>query len=400
MSFRFTPDDVAFLTGAAGIDALADLDGRLGLSPASLVSDIGTASARYGSSAAALVETVRLRRRAGAKFPAESAGRWLFTDDGLQQATAEPVARHRAVRLAGRRIHDVTCSIGAELAALRGHADLVVGSDIDPVRLLMARHNVPGVDVLRADALAPTTRGTTIIADPGRRSTGRRTHDPAALEPPLPALLETCRGRDLVVKCAPGLDPSVLDFDGEAEVVSLDGSVREMCLWSTGFRLPGEGAVRRRATVLRTGGFVEQITDREPDDSGVDAPGEWIIDPDGAIVRAGLVRQWAYRHGLWQLDPRIAHLTGDRIPLGASGFQFLEAVPLRPKQIRARLQARDCGAVEILVRGADVDPDVLRKQLKPTGSAPLAVIVTRIGSRGTALICGPRRFADRDESTD
>jgi len=39
-------------------------------------------------------------------------------------------------------IHDVTCSIGTELAALHGTAARVVGSDIDPVRLAMARHNL------------------------------------------------------------------------------------------------------------------------------------------------------------------------------------------------------------------------------------------------------------------
>ena len=51
------------------------------------------------------------RRRASST----SAAHWLFTDDALQQATPTVVARHRARRLAGRAVHDVTCSIGAEL---------------------------------------------------------------------------------------------------------------------------------------------------------------------------------------------------------------------------------------------------------------------------------------------
>ena len=86
-----------------------------------------------------------LRRKAAAKFddPAD----WLFTDEALQQATAEPVAAHRARRLAGATVHDATCSIGTELAALRNSAASVVGSDVDPVRLAMARHNVADVDL-------------------------------------------------------------------------------------------------------------------------------------------------------------------------------------------------------------------------------------------------------------
>ena len=78
-----------------------------------------------------------LRRKATAKFADPSD--WLFTDEALQQATAGPVAEHRARRLAGRTVHDATCSVGTELAALRNRAAFVVGSDLDPVRLAMAR---------------------------------------------------------------------------------------------------------------------------------------------------------------------------------------------------------------------------------------------------------------------
>jgi len=92
-----------------------------------------------------------LRRKAAAKFA--DASEWLFTDEALQQATAGPVAEHRALRLTGRTVHDVTCSVGTELAALRNRAEFVVGSDIDPVRLAMARHNVGDVPLCRADAL-------------------------------------------------------------------------------------------------------------------------------------------------------------------------------------------------------------------------------------------------------
>ena len=41
--------------------------------------------------------------------------------------------------------------------------------------------------------------------------------------------------------------------------------------------------------------------------------GRYILDPDGAVVRAGLVRQYAARLGWWRLDPHIAYLTGDRL---------------------------------------------------------------------------------------
>jgi hypothetical protein len=387
--FAFSIDDVAYLGGEHGWLALDEVAAHR-FTGASRIADIASVRTRFGERAAVLVETTLLRRKAAAKF-ADPDG-WLFTDEALQQATAGPVARHRARRLAGAVVHDVTCSIGAELAALRDTASLVVGSDLDPVRLAMARHNVSGVALCRADALAPVTRDTVVVADPARRSGGRRRFDPQAFAPALDRLFEVYANRDMVVKCAPGMDFDQLGrigFSGEVEVTSLAGSVREACLWSSGF---AEASVNRRATMLDTG---EELTDAEPDDCPVADAGRWIVDPDGAVVRSGLVRQYAARHGLWQLDPAIAYLSGDELPTGVRGFEVLAQVDFRERRLRQELSARDVGALEILVRGVDVDPDALRARLRPRGSQPLSLVITRIGagpaSRAVAYVCRPSR---------
>ncbi|MEV0549252.1 class I SAM-dependent methyltransferase [Nocardia salmonicida] len=385
MGYRFGRDDVAYLGSAAGRAALAEVD-RLELTPATHLRDIEQVRRSHGDSAPALIETVRLRRKAVVKLPA--AGEWLFTDDSLQQATPALVARHRAARLAGRAVHDVTCSIGAELSELVAACPAVVGSDLDDVRLAMAAHNLAAVGrnivLAKADALVPTTRDTVIIADPARRADGRRTYDPAKLQPPLPDLVAAYAGRDIAVKSAPGLDFDRLGWDGEVEVVSLDGAVREACLWSPGLT---ESGITRRATVLDSRGGATTLTDAAPDDIPDRAPGEWIIDPDGAVVRAGLVRHYAAKHGLWQLDPQIAYLTGDTVPTGMRGFRIEGRFELREKTLRQELARRDCGSLEILIRGVDVDPDALRKKLKQRGSTPYTLVITRIGRAGVVFLC-------------
>jgi THUMP domain-containing protein len=387
---QFTVDDVAYLSGGEGRDALTELAG-LTLTDASRVSDIASARSRFGDRAAVLIETTMLRRRAAAKVA--DAADWLFTQESLEQATASTVAAHRAHRLSGRVVHDVTCSVGTELAALRHAADYVVGSDLDEVRLAMARRNLPAdVSLCRADALRPVTRATAVIADPARRSAGRRRFDPRDYTPALDGLLEAYSDRDLVVKCAPGIDFDQvrrLGFEGEIEVTSLAGGVREACLWSPGLSSP---AVRRRATILDRG---EEITDAEPDDCPVAQAGRWIVDPDGAVVRAGLVRHYGARHGLWQLDGAIAYLSGDELPAGVRGFEVLAQLGYSERALRQELSTRDVGACEILVRGVDVDPDVLRPRLRLKGSQRLSVVITRIGagsaSRAVAYVCRPSR---------
>ncbi|VFA81196.1 Uncharacterised protein [Gordonia paraffinivorans] len=395
MSYSFTLDDVAFLRSRHGEKAL-EMVSALALTPASMLADITEARSRYAPHDAALIETVRCRRRAAGKL--RESGDMLFTDDALQQATASAVSAHRAAEIAARFdgavVHDVTCSIGAELRELVRVSGIrgVIGSDIDRVRLAMARHNVPGATLLVADALTPTSTADVLLADPARRSDAGRVFRLDQLTPPLLELLTTYAGRVLIVKCAPGLDHQLLrnrhGFDGEVQLTSLDGGVREACLWSGPGIEPG-----RRATVLRTrpDGSVStfEITDREDDDVPAGEPGEWIVDPDGAVVRAGLVRHYAHRFGLWQLDPQIAYLTGDSVPEGARGFRVIEQTGTSEKVLRKTLAAHDAGSLEILVRGLDVDPDYLRKKLKTKGSRPLSLVLTRLGRKGVAFICEP-----------
>jgi hypothetical protein len=391
----FTRADVAYLASAEGAEALAEVAGY-SLTDASSLADIAAARRRFNDRAAILIDTVLLRRRAAAKL--KNAQDWLFSAEALQQATATEVAAHRARRLAGRAVHDVTCSVGAELAQLAAHTGTLIGSDLDPIRLAMAAHNLKDLKDLtlaRADALRPVSRHTVVLADPARRTDGQRRFNPKSYQPPLDALLAVYRQRDYAVKAAPGIDFDWLrgvGFAGEIEVTSLAGDVREACLWS-----PGLSSAARTATVLRAGGGIERVTDADPDDSDVAEAGKWLVDPDGAVVRAGLVRQYATRHGLWQLDPNIAYLSGDELPPGVRGFAVIERIPFGEKRLRQALAALDCAAVEILVRGVNVDPAVLRPRLRLRGTQQLSVLITRIGAgaaaRATAFICRPSQSA-------
>lgn len=392
----FSPDEVRFL-----VEHVSDIDVAtepLALTKASMISDVDVLRERFGEQGRAVAELAAARRSVAGKLPAD----WLMCRDSAQQSTPPQVSDVRAQRLRaalgdGAVAHDVTCSIGTEGHALMRAGLDYIGSDLDHARLLMARYNLGGVDqsapkLLRADALVPAVAipvagADVIIADPARRADGRRITDPAQLLPPLPSLIDTWAGHSMAVKCAPGLDFS--SWYGLVSLVSVDGGVKEACLYTPDLA-NGE---RREAVVIRNGN-VDRVTDVLDDVSSEDlakAPGEFIIDPDGAIVRAGLVRHYAVREGLWMLDERIAYLTGDRIPAGASGFRFMEQVPI--KKLKAAMAAHGAGSVEILVRGVDVDPDQLRKKLQLKGKSAMAVVVTRIGTRGVALICGPRQFS-------
>ncbi|MEJ4097400.1 THUMP-like domain-containing protein [Corynebacterium bovis] len=391
----YTHEALDWLIGHPEAVAAAE---ELPLTRRTSVADVASLRARFGDHARALAELVTARRGAVSKVPAG----WLVCSESAQQATPAAVAAVRARYLADQGVDavvDVTCSVGTELAALRGRVADVVGADLDGVRLRMAARNVPGVPLVRADALDAVVTAGVVVADPARRGARGRITDPAALMPPLPDLLAAYAGREMAVKCAPGIDYT--DWEGQVDIVSVDGEVKEACLYTPGLGVPG----RRRAVVVRRGGGggpgagdgsgpgdagvadgVTTLHSGMPETDGEASPvGEVIVDPDGAVVRAGLVRHYAARHGLRQLDPRIAYLTGETVPPGVRGFRVLEQVPL--KKLRPALAAAGCGSVEILVRGVDVDPDVLRRKLRLTGDRALSVVVTRIDRSPVAFVC-------------
>ncbi|MEY8565055.1 class I SAM-dependent methyltransferase [Corynebacteriaceae bacterium 7-707] len=400
----YTVEEVHWLTENPGAVAEAE---QLELTASSRLRDTAVLRERYGERARALGELVTARRAAvrGGKVPAD----WLVCGESAQQATPAVVAAERAAFLAdvlgagtagdGPVVADVTCSVGTELLHLSRRFGTVLGGDLDPARLAMARHNmlvsgVPSrrVGLVRADAVVPAFaagRVDVVVADPARRTSRGRIRDPRDLLPPLPDLVAAHAGSALAVKCAPGIDYS--DWAGQVDVVSVDGGVKEACLYS-----PDLARHDRRAVVLRDGARYV-LTSDAPESEEVGELGRYILDPDGAVVRAGLVRQYAAALGWWRLDPHIAYLSGDSLDAVVAGrsapgqriFEVLDRVPL--KKLRPALTALGCGRLEVLVRGVDVDPDVLRRRMKLTkgrGGRELTVVVTRIGDTAVAVIAG------------
>ena len=340
---------------------------------------------------AAALTQVELRRRAEPKF-GTAAARMYFTPDGLEQATRAPVAEHRAARLAAfeaKTLIDLGCGIGGDLLAAAAAGLTCAGVDLDPVRVAVAEANLHALGLPGAVAVADATRVDTTpfdvaYADPARRSGTGRTFRADDWQPPW-SFVERLLTRDACVKVAPGIPHALVPAGVEAEWVSDRGEVKEAALWSGSL-----ASTARRATVIASGGLATLTEDDDPG-AEVRAVGEFLYEPDGAVVRAGLVT--AVAHGVQGglVDPHIAYVTSDasfRTPF-ARGYIVLEELPFREKQLRAALRARGVGRLTIKKRGVDVVPDQLRKRLDLAGEAEATIVLTRVAGRGTALLVRP-----------
>lgn len=344
--------------------------------------------------AAAALTQVELRGRAEAKF-GDLAPRLYFTPDGLEQATRLRVARHRAGRAAAfgaSSLIDLGCGIGGDLIAVASAGIVCAGVDLDPVRVAVAGANLAALGlagaVQVADATTVDPTGFDLaFADPARRTGAGRTFRFEDWTPPW-AWVEGLLARDSCVKVAPGIPHSLVPYGVEAEWVSDGGEVKEAALWS------GRTAtVARRATVIGDGGLAT-VTDEDdpgPGAVGTRPIGAYLYEPDGAVIRAGLVTAVAAGVSGGLVDPHIAYVTGDeavRSPF-ARGYRVLEELPYREKQLKAALRERGVGRLTIKKRGVQVVPEALRKRLALSGDAEATIVLTRIAGEGTALLVEP-----------
>ncbi|MGZ6753069.1 MAG: THUMP-like domain-containing protein, partial [Nocardioides sp.] len=143
-------------------------------------------------------------------------------------------------------------------------------------------------------------------------------------------------------------------------------------------------------TVIGDGGLATLTEDDDPG-AGVVPVGAYLYEPDGAVIRAGLVTAVAAAVGGGLVDEHIAYVTADRevrTPF-ARGYEVLEELPYREKALRAALRERGVGSLTIKKRGVDVVPEQLRKRLDLRGDAAATVVLTRVAGAGTALLVRP-----------
>ena len=122
--------------------------------------------------------------------------------------------------------------------------------------------------------------------------------------------------------------------------------------------------------------------------------GRCLYEPDGAVVRAGLVTAVAAGVGGGLVDEHIAYVTSDEAfstPF-ARAYEVLEQLPYKEKALRAALRVRGIGRLTIKKRGVDVVPDELRRRLGlrgGPGQAEATLVLTRVAGKGTALLVRP-----------
>jgi len=342
---------------------------------------------------AAVLSQSKLRSRAEAKFGPFAAS-MLFTEAGLEQATRLRVAamhagRFRAAGLA--RVVDLGCGIGADALALAAIDIEVTGVERDEVTAAIAAFNLapfPHATIENADATAVDLGGYDgVYLDPARRSDARRLKDPADWSPSLDFAFEIGGRLPTGVKLGPGIDRDLIPAGVEAQWVSVDRDVVELGVWFGAVARPGIG---RSALVIGEHGTAELTAPADSEDAELGALGEYLYEPDGAVIRARLIGDLARSLDARMLSDQIAYLTADTAVATpfAVCFRITETLPLDERAIKKRLAQLEVGTVEIKKRGVDIDPAAFRAKLalKGKGRNSATLFLTRVAGKRVALL--------------
>ena len=90
-------------------------------------------------------------------------------------------------------------------------------------------------------------------------------------------------------------------------------------------------------------------------------------------------------------DETIAYVTADElVPTPyASAYEITDELPFNLKKLKALLREREVGTLTVKKRGSAVEPEEIRRKVKPKGPNSATVLLTRVAGAPTMLIGRP-----------
>src|SRR5690606_37907948 len=149
------------------------------------------------------------------------------------------------------------------------------------------------------DARDPMATADNGLFDPSRRDTaGSRLLDVERYQPPL-SIIKGWSAPQIWVKLSPGVDLDQLRSYGETvEFISVEGDLKEAVL-----RLSqGEGNTYTATLLLSNGEALHWSREGNSPLPTLSAPRAWLVEPDPALIRAGLVTDAAHQWNGTQLE--------------------------------------------------------------------------------------------------
>ncbi|ABB24905.1 THUMP-like domain-containing protein [Pelodictyon luteolum] len=373
-----------------------------------------------------MAEQIACRKKAAAKLPLLSRSPLLYTARALEQASEERAASYMASLLKGRRAIDLSGGLGIDAFSLAGSFEEVVHVERDPVLSAIACHNMGvlgrrNVECLRGDgrerlASFPDGYFDWIYLDPDRREGAHRNIRLEEGSPDVVSLHDFLlqKAPGVCIKASPALETSRLKDRlpslASVTVLSVDGQCRATLLI---LRRQAPLEVERHAVCIRGAGEeARRFTWRDTGERRVsDAVMEWLLEPDPAILKAGLEGVVAETFGLLFINRSVGYLTAAHRPEGFPGrvFRVVEAALYSGKGFGKFLKRHGIDGAAIQRRDFPLSADAIRARYRlkeddrrflfftrDAEARPLAIYAVTPPRECSAVPAGQCRSADPD----
>lgn len=350
-----------------------------------------------------LVQQLAARQRVGKKLPS-----WVGNPDvvfpptlSLEQASSERTARFKARLVSGQTLADLTGGLGVDAWAFAETVSTVfyVERDADLARLaahnlpMLGRKNVRTFSENAPDFLRNHGPFDWIYLDPARRDEAR--NRVVRLEDCTPDVLTL---RPLLLKKAPNVllkAAPLLDLDGAirqlktvetVHVVAVENEVKELL-----FALSRRGAEEpeiRAVNLLKNGGengFAFRRSEEAAAPVEFSQPGNFLYEPNAALLKAGAFRLLAARFGLRKLHPNSHLYTSDTRRPDFPGRIFSVKTTVKPDRKALHAVLPD-GRANLAVRNFPASVAELRKKVSLADGGEDYVFATTLADGRHALV--------------
>ena len=347
------------------------------------------------------VTQIEGRRLAMAKLPA-----WAAVEEvvypvrlSMEQCSSEATARYKASLVEGVRLADLTGGFGIDCSYMAERFDETTYVERNAELCRIAKHNFALLDksirVVHAESeetLAVLPHQDWIFVDPARRDgAGNKVVSLSDCEPDVCRLesLLLQRASRIMVKCSPMLDISLamseLKSVNEVHVVAANNECKELLL-VLGSEARGEVPIH---AINLQGERTQRFVYTAQEEAGAVCHytatlGNYLYEPNSALMKAGCYRLPAVRWGLSKLHSNTHLYTSDTLVSDFPGRVFkVEKVCGFGKK---GLKALGCKRANLAVRNFPEHVDVLKKRLKISDGGSVYLFATTLDDDTRVLV--------------
>ncbi|MDD3051308.1 MAG: class I SAM-dependent methyltransferase [Candidatus Cloacimonetes bacterium] len=338
-----------------------------------------------------LITLSKIRKRTASKT--SDAYKYLYSDKSGQQASSDSLCKYHGEKFRDFLvIADLCCGAGMDLVSIAPGKELCFAVDTDENTLLTAEYNCDqagfnNVSFVNSGAELFDEDVQAVFIDPDRRIGQRRSISLEGMSPDWDCVLRLIKKyENVAVKMSPALDYRSLKIEvpHTFEFISVHNELKEILL-CTG--VLAENGIRRKAVVLPENYILGSQSLNSETQIQLSTLKEFVFEPDSAIIRAGLVSDYAELNKLFFLDEHIALLTtNERTELSGRFYSVIDSFSYNLKKLQKYIRENRIGSASIKTRGFSDTVENFRKKITFRGENSCVIFIIRNAKKHEIII--------------